>query len=41
MNDQELLQRIQALVDEEHKLTQQSQAGELEEDSTRVCARLR
>ncbi len=32
MDDQELLQRIQALVDEEHKLTQQSHVGDLEED---------
>jgi Protein of unknown function (DUF2630) len=32
MDDQELLQRIQALVDEEHKLTQQSHVGNLEED---------
>jgi Protein of unknown function (DUF2630) len=32
MDDQEILQRIQALVDEEHKLTQQSHAGDLEED---------
>ncbi len=32
MNDQELLQHIQALVDEEHKLTQQSHVGDLEED---------
>ena len=32
MDDQELLQRIQALVEEEHKLTQQSHVGDLEED---------
>ena len=32
MDDQEILQRIQALVDEEHKLTQQSHVGDLEED---------
>ena len=32
MDDQELLQHIQALVDEEHKLTQQSHVGDLEED---------
>jgi hypothetical protein len=32
MDDQELLQRIQALVDEEHKLTQQSHVGDLEDD---------
>ena len=32
MDDQELLQRIQALVDEEHKLTQQSHVGDMEED---------
>ncbi len=32
MDDQEILHRIQALVDEEHKLMQKSQAGGLEED---------
>ena len=32
MDDQEILHRIQALVDEEHKLMQKSQVGELEKD---------
>ncbi len=32
MDDQEILHRIQALVDEEHKLMQQSHTGALEED---------
>ncbi len=32
MDDQEILHRIQALVDEEHELMQKSQAGELEAD---------